>query len=295
MLGALGGFGFKAASLLLFGEIGLGDGYRARDEQNQRQCQREKADGRGQAVKRRSRAGRAADAAGRILRLNRHDANGAARYGRPVFRHIVGEMERLWGTAAADGRGRCGDRFKQPIDLLLRLFNRAARINDGVCTADFFIQRHLRIDAALSLFAAQSVAFKKTLNLRFTIRTNHPNSVEQRFHAAFVQQRDIADDDLPGRVELIKLTADFRKNHRVQNGVERFPFLRVGKDELAEFRTVERCAGKYAVAECLADFGQRRAALRRQCARNRVRIDDLTTLLFEMLADGAFSAGNRTG
>ena len=80
MLGALGGFGFKAASLLLFGEIGLGDGYRARDEQNQRQRQREKADGRGQAVKRRSRAGRAADAAGRILRLNRHDANGAARY-----------------------------------------------------------------------------------------------------------------------------------------------------------------------------------------------------------------------
>ena len=151
-------------------------------------------------------------------------------------------MERLWGTAAADGRGRCGDRFKQPIDLLLRLFNRAARIDDGVCTADFFIQRHLRIDAALSLFAAQSVAFKKTLNLRFTIRTNHPNGVEQRFHAAFVQQRDIADDDLPGRVEQIKLTADFRKNHRVQNGVERFPFLRVGKDELAEFRTVERCA-----------------------------------------------------
>jgi len=153
----------------------------------------------------------------------------------------------------------------------------------------------LRIDAALSLFAAQSVTFKKTLNLRFTIRTNHPNGVEQRFHAAFVQQRDIADDDLPGRVELIKLTADFRKNHRVQNGVERFPFLRVSKDELAEFRTVERCAGKYAVAECLADFEQRRAALRRQCARNRVRIDDLTTLLFEMLADGAFSAGNRTG
>lgn len=127
----------------------------------------------------------------------------------------------------------------------------------------FSSSRHLRIDAALSLFAAQSVAFKKTLNLRFTIRTNHPNGVEQRFHAAFVQQRDIADDDLPGRVELIKLTVDFRKNHRVQNGVERFPFLRVGKDELAEFRTVERCAGKYAVAECLADFGQRRAALRR--------------------------------
>ena len=81
----------------------------------------------------------------------------------------------------------------------------------------------------------------------------------------------------------------------MQNGVERFPFLRVGKDELAEFRTVERCAGKNAVAECLADFGQRRAVLCRQCARNRVCIDDLTTLLFEMLADGAFSAGNRTG
>ena len=93
-----------------------------------------------------------------------NDANGAARYGRPVFRHIVGEMERLWGTAAADGRGRCGDRFKQPIDLLLRLFNRAARIDDGVCTADFFIQRRGKIPS-LQQFRRMEQIQKRKLHL----------------------------------------------------------------------------------------------------------------------------------
>ena len=81
----------------------------------------------------------------------------------------------------------------------------------------------------------------------------------------------------------------------MENGVERFALLRVGKDELAELCAVERSAGKHVVAERPADFGQRRAAVGGQCAGNRIRIDDETTLLPEILADGAFSAGDGTG
>ncbi len=120
MLRALGGFGFEPAAFLLFGEIGLRDGYRARDEQNQRQRQREKAN---RAYGRpsngdRARA-RAADAAGIILRFNRHDANGAARYGQACFRQsVVGEMRSVCGgrlrrTGAAETAA-----IQQRIDLL---------------------------------------------------------------------------------------------------------------------------------------------------------------------------------
>ena len=66
-------------------------------------------------------------------------------------------------------------------------------------------------------------------------------------------------------------------------------------DKLAELCAVERRAGKHVVAERPADFGQRRAAVGGQRAGNRIRIDDETTLLPEILADGAFSAGDGTG
>ena len=231
-------------------------------------------------------------AAGRFfLRFNRQGADGAPRDGRPFRQSVVGKTRGLRRPSAPNRRAGNGV-LQQCIHLPVRLLDGTVGINDGVCAADLFIRRHLRINAALGLLAAQPVALEKALDLRFPRRADDPDGIEHGFHSALEQQRNVADDDLPRRVEAVELTPDFRKDHRVENGVERFALLRVGKDELAELCAVERRAGKNAVAECLADFGQRRAALRRQCARNRVRIDDLTTLLFEMLADGAFSAGN---
>ena len=99
----------------------------------------------------------------------------------------------------------------------------------------------------------------------------------------------VADDDLPRRVEAVELTADFRKDHRVENGVERFALLRVGKDQLAELsRGRGRAPENTPSPNARRISGQRGAAVGGQCAGNRVRIDDETTLLPEILADGAF-------
>ena len=292
MLRALGGLGFEPAALLLLGEIGLRDGNRARDEQNHRQRQREKANRRRQAVK---RGARAAMAARRFfLRFNRQGADGAPWDGRP-FRQSVVEKTRGLRRPSAPNRRAGNGGFEQRVHLSMRLLDGTVSINDGVCTADLFIRRHLRINAALGLLAAQPVALEKALNLRFTRCADDPDGIKHGFHSAFEQQRNVADDDLPRRVEAVELTPDFRKDHRVENGVERFALLRVGKDELAELCAVKRCAGKYVVAEYAADFGQRHAAVGGQRAGNRIRIDDETTLLPEILADGAFSAGDGTG
>ena len=292
MLRALGGLGFESAAFLLLGEIGLRDGNRARDEQNHRQRQREKANRRRQAVK---RGARAAMAAGRFfLRFNRQGADGAPRDGRPFRQSVVGKTRGLRRPSAPNRRVGNGG-LQQRIHLSARLLDGTVGINDGVCAADLFIRRHLRINAALGLLAAQPVALEKALNLRFPRRADDPDGIEHGFHSALEQQRNVADDDLPRRVEAVELTPDFRKDHRVENGVERFALLRVGKDELAELCAVERRAGKHVVAERPADFGQRRAAVGGQRAGNRIRIDDETTLLPEILADGAFSAGDGTG
>ena len=292
MLRALGGLGFEPAAFLLLGEIGLRDGNRARDEQNHRQRQREKANRRRQAVK---RGARAAMAAGRfLLRFNRQGADGAPRDGRPFRQSVVGKTRGLRRPSAPNRRAGNGG-LQQRIHLSVRLLDGTVGINDGVCAADLFIRRHLRINAALGLLAAQPVALEKALNLRFPRRADDPDGIEHGFHSALEQQRNVADDDLPRRVEAVELTPDFRKDHRVENGIERFALLRVGKDELAELCAVERRAGKHVVAERPADFGQRRAAVGSQRAGNRIRIDDETPLLPEILADGAFSAGDGTG
>lgn len=78
----------------------------------------------------------------------------------------------LSGKASSERREGCGGRLRrtgapetgglqQRIHLSVRLLDGTVGINDGVCAADLFIRRHLRINAALGLLAAQSVALQK--------------------------------------------------------------------------------------------------------------------------------------
>ena len=100
-------------------------------------------------------------AAGRFfLRFNRQGADGAPRDGRP-FRQSVVEKTRGLRRPSAPNRRAGNGGLQQRIHLSVRLLDGTVGINDGVCAADLFIRRHLRINAALGLLAAQPVALEK--------------------------------------------------------------------------------------------------------------------------------------
>ena len=123
-----------------------------------------------------------------------------------------------------------GKAAKQRVNLPLGLFDCAVGMDDGVGELFFLRQGHLSVDAPLCLRSVEPVALSKSLNLCFARNGNDPNGIEQRLHAAFIEQRDVADDKAFRRVEGIKLSGDFAQNEGMQNGVQLIAFLGIGKE-----------------------------------------------------------------
>ena len=117
-----------------------------------------------------------------------------------------------------------GKAAKQRVNLPLGLFDCAVGMDDGVGELFFLRQGHLSVDAPLCLRSVEPVALSKSLNLCFARNGNDPNGIEQRLHAAFIEQRDVADDKAFRRVEGIKLSGDFAQNEGMQNGVQLIAF-----------------------------------------------------------------------
>ena len=132
-----------------------------------------------------------------------------------------------------------GKTAKQRVNLPLGLLDCAVGMDDGIGKFFFLEKGHLGVNALLCLCAVESIAQGEALDLRFTRNGNDPNDVKQRLHAAFIEQRDIADDELFGGIQGVELPGN----------LARIPYVRVLRlrfqDQTICLRDVDICDKLY--------------------------------------------------
>jgi hypothetical protein len=147
--------------------------------------------------------------------------------------------------------------YRECFDLRARFFERAGAVDGFRGFAEFCGNRKLRGDA-LFCFRFGKAASKKSLELLFLGGPGDDEAIELFGETRFDQKCGFDENNIQVSVAfpLIELPKNGFADARVNDGVQKFDFFRVGKNDGAKFRAVD--AGFLADnrgAECGKDFG----------------------------------------
>ena len=181
-------------------------------------------------------------------------------------------------------------------NLFFGVFDGLRAIDQIVGEEALFVERELRGNAALGLFS-RAAAVHQAGELLVTRAPSDGKAVESFMETGFNVQRGYNDCDAGSFLGQVRQTAgDFAQNVRMSERVQARQFLRVGKNNFAQFFAVDFSLRVQNLrAELFHDFSRYRMRGFQKLVSDEVGFDDHTAELLKDARDYGFAAGDSAG